>query len=174
MFLDKNEIRFAYKEIRRLISIQRRAEIREGLVKELLPLLEPYRKVLSYCALQDEIDLSEINAYLLEKEKLLLPKIEGGRLLSIDAHDQQLSKGAFGILQPCENNICQPDCILVPGIAFDEKHHRIGYGKGFYDRFLIEMPQGCKKIGIAFKEQRTPFLLPVEPHDIQLDLVLYF
>ncbi len=173
LILEKNAIRSAYKEIRNLISIHRKIEIKERIVEELLPLLEPYKTILSYSALLDEVDLSQIN--LLLSEKLLLPKIDGDRLIPIYAHNQELSKGEFGILQPSKGAICEsPECVLVPGIAFDERYHRFGFVKGYYDRFLKELPRECKMIGIAFKEQKTPFLLPVEPHDIQLDLVLYF
>jgi len=64
------------------------------------------------------------------------------------------------------------DCIIVPIVAFDTNCGRLGYGKGFYDRFLatFERPQPCK-IGVAFSCQKAD-LLPLELHDEPLDMIV--
>ncbi len=63
------------------------------------------------------------------------------------------------------------DLVLIPGIAFDERGYRLGYGGGWYDRFSTKLREGTKLVGIAFEEQivRT---IPNEPHDLLLDLVI--
>lgn len=63
------------------------------------------------------------------------------------------------------------DAILVPMLGFDPKTlHRIGYGGGYYDRFLANQPQ-AQKIGICFDQGKTENL-PAEPHDTPLDIVI--
>lgn len=62
------------------------------------------------------------------------------------------------------------DVIIIPLLAFDESGNRLGYGGGWYDRFLAEQPQALK-IGLAYDVQRAP-TLPVEPHDRSLDYVV--
>lgn len=173
MILTKNEIRSIYREKRNLVSNDRNNEIRPTLLEQILPHIEPYKTVLSYIPIHNEIDLSPLNTYLKQRHKLLLPKIDQNILVPILANDNY-ETGPFRIVQPIGEPFTTPDCVLVPGIAFDEANHRLGYGKGFYDRFLQQLPKECTKIGIGFKEQKTPFLLPVEPHDIPLDLILLF
>lgn len=62
------------------------------------------------------------------------------------------------------------DLIFVPLIAFDERLHRLGFGGGWYDRFLANQPHALK-IGLAYEMQRAPELLS-EPHDIALSAVI--
>ena len=75
-------------------------------------------------------------------------------------------KGAFGIPEPktevFEGDI---DLILVPGVVFDEQGHRIGYGKGYYDRFLQD--RQTLSIGVSFRFQVIP-RLPFTGHDVRL------
>lgn len=62
------------------------------------------------------------------------------------------------------------DAVIVPLVAFDAKHARVGYGGGFYDR-LLERQTKVKKIGVAFDFQEVP-IVPSEPHDQKLDMVI--
>lgn len=65
----------------------------------------------------------------------------------------------------------QPDVIIVPMLGFDPVSlHRIGYGGGYYDRFLASLPQ-ARKIGVCFELGKVP-AIPVEPHDISLDMII--
>ena len=79
------------------------------------------------------------------------------------------------MLQP-DQDVCskfplnQIDLIIVPGIAFDLKKHRIGYGGGYYDRFLPECPQATW-MGLAFEEQLIPDTLP-QSWDVALHFIV--
>lgn len=64
----------------------------------------------------------------------------------------------------------QFDAVIVPMLGFDSSLHRLGYGGGYYDKFLATQPQ-AKKIGVCFEVGHVASL-PVEPHDISLDLIL--
>jgi 5-formyltetrahydrofolate cyclo-ligase len=64
------------------------------------------------------------------------------------------------------------DCIVIPLVAFDERCYRLGYGQGFYDRFLASLRHiGCARIGVAYSCQQID-VVPNEPHDEPLDIII--
>ena len=80
----------------------------------------------------------------------------------------------FGMLEPTKTKIKVPDVMLVPILAFDKKKYRLGYGKGFYDRYLNKYLSQFKNIltvGVAFSFQRH-HKLPINLNDVKLDLIL--
>jgi len=85
-----------------------------------------------------------------------------------------LKVNEFGMLEPClENKPLVPDFMLVPLLAFDSNNDRLGYGKGFYDKFLKKFLKKNKitTIGVAFSFQKYN-KLPVSNLDIKLDYIL--
>ena len=89
-----------------------------------------------------------------------------------DIHDP-LTISSFGIPQPLKLNKVYPDIIFVPTVAFDKYRNRIGYGGGFYDRYLEKISQIKKSItiGLAFSHQKVN-KINVENFDRKLDLIL--
>lgn len=88
----------------------------------------------------------------------------------------QVSKGTYGILEPNKELSKKVDekvidMVIVPGVAFDEKRNRIGYGAGYYDVFLKKVKKECHKVGIAF-ELQICYHIPIEEHDIFLDKIV--
>ena len=86
------------------------------------------------------------------------------------------ARGSFGILEPeLEYSTIIPpeelDLIIVPGTAFDIKGNRMGYGGGFYDRFLKQTKDDCIKIGICFDFQIFDSI-PYQDYDIPVDLIV--
>lgn len=84
-----------------------------------------------------------------------------------------LQEGAFHILEPTGTAFTDYDSIeiaVVPGMSFDAEGHRLGRGKGYYDRFLPRIPRAYK-IGICFDFQKTPHV-PTDAHDVPMDEVL--
>lgn len=90
--------------------------------------------------------------------------------------DTDLEKGYFGISEPKRElmrliNPGEIDLAVIPGVAFDLQKHRMGYGKGFYDRFLTKVRTDCTKIGICFDIQLFENM-PHEIHDIQMNMII--
>ncbi len=86
---------------------------------------------------------------------------------------EELKPGTYGILEPEKIKPVDPselDLIVVPGVAFDMSKNRIGYGAGYYDRFLEKTPL-CSKIGLAFEIQINESIF-CEDHDIALDRII--
>lgn len=85
-----------------------------------------------------------------------------------------LEAGSWGIEQPGRTAIeMEPDVLLVPMLAFDQRGYRLGYGGGFYDRTLerLRALKPVIAIGLAFDEQEVE-TVPTGPHDVRLDWVL--
>jgi 5-formyltetrahydrofolate cyclo-ligase len=138
------------------------------------PWLDAATCIMAYVAIPPEPVLTPVLEAVLQRGKtLVLPRCEGdGTMTARKISDlRQLRPGAFGILEPSLDTEVVPaseiDLILVPGLAFDPQGHRLGRGKGYYDRFLPEL-RG-KAMGIC--SYLVP-RVPVEPHDCKMDAVV--
>ncbi|AAB96136.1 5-formyltetrahydrofolate cyclo-ligase [Mycoplasmoides pneumoniae] len=72
-----------------------------------------------------------------------------------------------------ETNTFEPnqiDCFLIPLVGFNKDNYRLGFGKGYYDRYLMQLTRQQPKIGIAYSFQKGDFL--ADPWDVQLDLII--
>ncbi len=80
----------------------------------------------------------------------------------------------FGMLEPAKTGVKIPDIMLVPMLAFDKEKYRLGYGKGFYDRYLNKYLKRFKNIitvGVAFSFQRH-HKLPINRNDVKLNFII--
>ena len=105
--------------------------------------------------------------------ELALPVVVGGRVIFREwAPGWPLVPAGFGSMGPppeAERRV--PDTLIVPVVGYDKAGHRLGYGKGFYDRAIAELTASGAKprlIGVAFAVQEVSSI-PNEPHDIRLD-----
>ncbi|HEY9062331.1 MAG TPA: 5-formyltetrahydrofolate cyclo-ligase [Pseudobacteroides sp.] len=90
--------------------------------------------------------------------------------------ESELYRGNFGIMEPKDEYIrvfepVEIDLVIVPGVVFDEKRNRIGFGAGFYDRFLKKVRNDCFKIGLAYEFQVVKSV-PADKFDIPMDLII--
>ena len=112
-----------------------------------------------------------------KKIKTLLPIVQPKEKMNFVEWNllDPLRVNSFGMLEPnLKKRYLIPDIMLVPLLAFDKTKNRLGYGKGFYDRFLNRFLKQKKKIttiGIAFSFQRYK-KLPKSKHDVKLDYIL--
>lgn len=121
--------------------------------------IQTQQNVLLYYEKKPELSLHQFAGWCLEKGKYLYyPRVNGDNMEFYRIRSmEELSIGYFGIMEPGENCECFHDregICLVPGVAFDWKGNRIGYGKGFYDRYFGRH-RNCqiKKLGIAYDFQ---------------------
>jgi 5-formyltetrahydrofolate cyclo-ligase len=97
-----------------------------------------------------------------------------GMAFHVLASDDDLSPGAYGILQPsAETPLAdlKEAVVLVPGMAFDRQGHRLGFGGGYYDRWLAGPGKGLPTVALAFHEQMVD-QVPQEPHDVPVQWVV--
>ncbi len=148
------------------LSAQRKSEASQRLCSIPLP-QKGY--ILSFMSLYSEISTYDLNYKLSLEGRLLLPRIEGTTLKPcLTSSLGDLVPGPWGTLEPPSfSQTITPSIILVPGLCFDKKGYRLGYGKGYYDRFLAHHKESLS-IGIGFHEQYVR-ILPTESHDIPLN-----
>jgi 5-formyltetrahydrofolate cyclo-ligase len=182
----KQYIRKLLLERRKQISDQRRSEAKNALLKTIYPLLSTYTSILSFCNFSFEIDTYALNSLLALEGRLLLPKIDGEHLqiYRVWQLEKQLGISSVNLLEPIADS-CTPcsidaiDCVLVPGVGFDRNKHRIGYGKGYYDRFIAQAKRISSKktphfMGIGFEEQLFSEGIPCQSHDQSVDEIFLF
>ena len=133
--------------------------------------------VLLYHALPDEPDLhSLLDSAFSEGKQVLLPVVvKDDLVLKYYKGSSSLKEGAFHILEPTGESIPveryeEIELALIPGMAFDREGHRLGRGRGYYDRLLPRL-HNTYKLGICFPFQLLTSV-PSEPHDIAVDEVL--
>lgn len=127
-----------------------------------------------YSPVRNEVFTEEIfTAARLAGKTVAYPRVRVDQLdFVVVTQRQELVPGAFGILEPGGVKIvplAALELVVVPGVAFDFAGHRLGYGKGYYDRFLQE-GQGCL-VGLCFDFQLVT-KLPAEIHDVRMDLLV--
>ncbi len=143
---------------------------------QLLLDLAPNAIVSGFLPIRTEIDLRPLMARLADRgARLCLPAIRDERL-----EFRELRRGAslepqgFGTLAPGpEAALLDPALMLVPFAAFDRRGHRIGYGRGYYDRAIADLRGRALfpvTVGVGFAVQEVD-AVPAEPHDVALDLI---
>ena len=125
-----------------------------------------------YASLPDEVQTLDFIEEWKKRKHIILPTVVGDDIIPMElTADCPMVEGSFHILEPQSNQYAGPlDLIVVPGMAFDRQGHRLGRGKGYYDRFLIKYPE-VKTIGICFDFQLLDEV-PAEPHDQLIDEII--
>lgn len=173
--LTKNELRKYIKQEKQAHTDSWLKEQSEKILHlvEQHPAFQSAGKVLLYHSLPDEVDTHSFLERWEQSKDLLLPVVKGDYLeISHYSTHSGLRKGAYGISEPngCTlTNLHEIDLVLVPGVAFDREGHRLGRGKGYYDRLLPQLR--ARKIGVCFPFQLLDSL-PVEPFDVSMDEVI--
>ncbi len=181
----KGDVRREMRARRRTISAEERAEASAVICAKLaartdvlLDPLETNSPVAVYLASRDEIDLAAYIGELLRNgRRVIAPRWNGETydlavLKGLD--ERHLRRGPMGILEPVDAEIVQPQEVfvwIVPGLAFTRDGRRLGYGGGWYDRFLAAAPKNAVKLGVAYSFQIVEDL-PVEPHDVPLTAIV--
>ena len=187
---DTTLIRHRKRSIRRSIRAQRRGlpegerlaqsrRVWERVVG--LPCYQRARAVLGYMAIDHEVLTDGLMQQAMASGKqLVLPMVLGDRqgmaLYAIEDLRRDVAPGYRGILepQPRRARLVAPEALdlaLVPGVAFDLRGGRLGFGAGFYDRLLSRLPGDLPTVGLAFDFQVIP-RLPFEPHDMLLGAIV--
>ena len=128
--------------------------------------------VLLYAPLPDEVD---VLALMSGDKRFCFPRYLTDRKYTAARAEslENLLPGRFGILEPTpgmpEIPAREVDLVIIPGLAFDLDCHRLGRGRGFYDRWLLEL--AGVKVGVGFDHQLIQ-AVPREDHDVRLDAVV--
>ncbi len=139
-----------------------------------MPAFRDSQTVMLYMALPQEVQTAAIlAASLYQGKRITVPVVKPHGLVAVElpAGQLQFQPGPFGILEPAVSTatISPQDinCVIVPGIAFDRRGARLGFGKGYYDRFLCRLPATTHVCGLAFSLQIVQHV-PDMPHDVRM------
>jgi 5-formyltetrahydrofolate cyclo-ligase len=179
----KRQIRRSILAVRRGLSEAERLA-RSRRVWERVAALSCYqqaRVVLGYMAFDHEV-LTDglIRQAMASGKQMVLPMVQTDRqglaLYVIVDLERDVAPGYHGILEPLpqRTRAVAPETlelVLVPGVAFDVRGGRLGFGAGFYDRLLCQLPRDIPTVGLAFDFQVIP-RLPSQPHDTVLDAIV--
>lgn len=170
------------KELRREMLLKRleqsteQAKIKSKTVFKKIIKLPQYKNaktIMVYMPIKGEVLTDKIISHALAfGKKVFAPKVDGDEMFAV-AFDQstQMIIGPFGVNEPCGiEHTGEIDLVLVPGLAFDKKGNRLGFGKGYYDKFLKN--RNSFKIGVCYDFQVVA-KLPTEKHDIPVDVLVY-
>lgn len=176
--MDKTTLRRYIREKKRQMA-QSEIDFRSALLTRMLLSTAVYRNaktVYGYLSYNQEVrTLPFLSQCLRDGKQVAVPKVFGSEMRFIRMEDlSQVSQGYAGIPEPVADGPAAEDpsaLVLMPGLAFDPMGHRIGYGGGFYDRFLAREPDH-PTAALCYDFQMLPYL-PTEALDIPVDLVLW-
>ena len=179
---DKSSLRSNYLRVRRTVPARLRISSDEA-IRRALRSFDVFRRapiVLTYVSFGAEVDTRALIEELLDEgRRVAVPRVDRAAH-KMAFHEieslEGLVPGTMGILEPPGDTpaLTVPEMVrtacLVPGLVFDGAGHRVGYGGGYYDRFLAFYPGN--KIGLARVTQLSSNPLPVGEHDVPVDFLV--
>lgn len=179
--MTKKEIRRKAKELRDSIDKETVIRLSEVIQNKVCnhPWFERSNTVFVYVSAGNEVRTFEIIEKAVNTGKrVCVPRVVPGvkmEAVPISNIDQDLQMGFFNIMEPKQHLLPvdekEIDLVIVPGLVFDRNGYRIGYGGGYYDKYLARIAEHCRTIGIAFDFQVVNEL-PVEEHDMKVMAVI--
>lgn len=177
--MTKQELRERMKAYRSALSSHDRDWRSIQMAIKLIQMMEPYNDILCYVSTDTEIDTRYFLSMLFEKEKkqVYVPKCVKGtnEMLFYPIYSfKDLVKGSYSIDEPREGIKPQTEfydrcCCIVPALCYDRHGYRVGYGKGYYDRFLEDF---CgTKIGLCYSDCVVKYIEHDE-YDIKADIIV--
>lgn len=179
--MDKKEIRNIVMSRRKELSEVIKGDLDSAITRKFLG-SEVYKRcktIFIYISMNEEIYTKTIILKALEEgKKVCVPKIDMKdrtmKAIEIQSLNEMIETPPFGILEPptfdFKLDIGEIELIVVPGLAFDKNGGRVGYGGGYYDKFLSQ-PHKSKKIVLAYDFQVFENV-PVEKHDVKVDYII--
>lgn len=167
--MNKTELRKIQKEKRSNLKIDYLSDL---IIDNFfaLPEFKSANNIFSYISFGEEVRTNKI--LNLNNKKKFVPKISDKNMIMVEYDHKNLIKNKYGILEPLSNIEKTPqknDIIIVPALACDFSFNRLGYGCGFYDRFL----KNTNSVKIVLLPQYLMIAeIPVEEHDIKVDIIV--
>ena len=176
--MDKKQLRAKIREQKRAMTLPE-IEAASARLGELFVATEAYKTaetIYGYLPYNQEVrTVPMLERALRDGKRVAVPKVYGDEMRFIYLTDlSQVETGYAGIPEPIADAPIADDpkaLVLMPGLAFDKEGHRIGYGGGFYDKFLAAEP-GHPTVALCYAFQMLP-KLDTEEFDIPVDLVLW-
>lgn len=185
----KRKIRQEFLKKRNNLSRDEIKSKSEKIEKELfsLPEFQRAKTVMFYVSFRSEVETEKMTRNALKlKKKIVIPVVHGEKIVVSEIKNlkKELTKGSFGVKEPKKEfrrrvNQKEIDLVIVPGVVFDKRGGRLGYGRGYYDRFLrsksirsrMSRSRQCALIGLAFDLQIAR-KIPLVKGDMKVDKIV--
>lgn len=180
---DKKEFRSHVLKIRNSMTQGQVSEKSKRIIEKLVS-TEDYKNsatVFIYMSFKNEVETMDlIKRMLAENKQVVIPYTDVENTVIIPSEiknvENDLKMSSFGYLEPVKEKIVPVnpekfDLIIVPGVVFDKRLNRIGFGKGYYDRILEHKRKDAKAIALAYTFQVYDEI-PFESHDIKMDAII--
>ena len=180
----KPALREKFQSARDGLADKQRAEHSAQILRSLIggDFFSGAQKILSYLSFRSEVDTWPLARTILElpDKRLFLPRIgknsNGMTAVEVLNLERDLEPGPFGLMQPRERpgaevSPAELDLVVVPGLAWTPQGRRLGYGGGYFDRFLAERPRAMITCGLAF-EMQICVELPQDEWDVAVDWLI--
>ena len=172
--MNKPQLRHHFRRLRENLAAEEISVASAALCRRLAgwPVLRDAQTVLTYLAFKNEPDLGLLFD-LLPDIRWVVPRIEGQRLILHPYAPSRLIRHSFGMLEPAADapvvDAAKLNLVLTPGVAFDRRGGRLGFGGGFYDQFLVTTP--ALRVGVTYDECLAEEL-PCSDYDQRMDWVV--
>lgn len=182
--MNKKEMRSLYLNRRANIDKRKKKILNHVITNNIIEIVDRnnINNIMSYVSTNSEVHTHQIIHYLLQKGKIISAPYtikKHKKILPIRINNfSELKKGTYNILEPqykIENimDYRKIELVIIPGLAFDLKGNRIGYGGGFYDSFLNKLSKNTIKLALAYDVQLLKNdIIDTEAHDISVDYIL--
>lgn len=176
----KPELRQEIRQRKRQFTPAQLAELSLAVLSRLRPYLSEASVIMAYYSLPDEVDTHGLlDELVAEGKTVLLPKVLDNETMELRRYTStaRLREGMLHLQEPVGDSFSdyqQIDVAVIPGLAFDGHGHRLGRGRGYYDRLLKQFGIAGHRpllIGLCFDFQKVPSV-PSDAHDIPVDLVV--
>ena len=173
--MNKFQLRKKISKIRSKF-VRKKIKVNSEAIIKLIEQKSSNRKVGLYYPFGDELSTLELIDLLTKKNFIIsLPIINNKFKMSFCSWspNEPLKINRYGILEPFKGKKITPSTLIIPMLAFDSNLNRLGYGGGFYDRFIqkIEKQNNCVKIGLALSCQKIN-KVPVDKYDKKMDFII--
>lgn len=171
---EKDKVRLQIAKLKKEYSLELSGKSEEVLsVLEIVGVFQDAKHILIYNAMEGEVATRNfIERWQEEKDFYLPVTYKNDILFRKFTSETEFLESKFGVFEPIGEDISDysfVDLVIVPGVAFDRKMNRVGYGKGYYDKFLSKI--NAPKVGICFDFQLLD-AVPTESHDIKMDYLV--
>lgn len=170
----KKALRMELIARRRALDPAIKAKVDNDIFEQLKTLADKASAVFTYASTEIEVDTRKLIGYCLERKIPVALPVSGDEELTFYYINsaEELTRGRFNIDEPPRNKNAVPDkdaLCVVPALCADGEGNRLGYGRGYYDRFLREFPG--KSVIICYSEFKMT--VPTEPHDIKANFTIF-
>ncbi len=176
--LTKAKLRSKFKNIRNSINKTEQEEKSKSIAKRFIENFSNFKNYFVYINFLSEVQTGDIIKYLLENNKnIAIPKCNTQKLTMYPTNlcaDDFLTKNTYGILENNTDDFFDDriDVILLPALTVDRQGNRLGFGKGYYDKFINSLNYKPILVALCYEEQISSDVLPNNEYDVRVDYII--